>query len=74
MVDSGVKKKKWVTAKDKAVRGNDPKDKANHVVLNGQIRDINKPFSNGLMHPGDPDGPAKEITECRCIEVPADFE
>ncbi|UYO61821.1 phage portal protein [Acetobacterium wieringae] len=74
MVDAGVKKKKWVTAKDKAVRGNDPKDKANHVVLNGQIRDINKPFSNGLMHPGDPDGPAKEITECRCIEVPADFE
>lgn len=67
MVDSGVKKKKWVSAGDKAVRDS-------HSKINGQIRDIDKPFSNGLMHPGDPDGPPSEIMWCRCIEVPADFE
>ncbi|MEA4805094.1 phage portal protein [Acetobacterium wieringae] len=67
MVDSGVKKKKWVSAGDKAVRDS-------HSKINGQIRDIDKPFSNGLMHPGDPDGPPSEIVECRCIEVTADFE
>lgn len=67
MVDAGVKKKKWVTAKDEVVR-------PWHSNMNGEIRKINERFSNGLMHPGDPDGPAKEIVECRCIEVPADFE
>lgn len=67
MVDSGVKKKKWVSAGDEAVRDS-------HSKINGQIRDMDKPFSNGLMHPGDPDGPPSEIVWCRCIEVPADFE
>lgn len=67
MVDSGVKKRKWVSAGDEAVRDS-------HSKINGQIRDIDKPFSNGLMHPGDPDGPPSEIVWCRCIEAPADFK
>lgn len=66
-VDAGVKKKKWLTAGDEAVR-------TWHVSLNGQVRGINEKYSNGLMHPGDPDGPASEIVNCRCISVPAGFE
>jgi len=72
--DAGVKKKKWLTARDEVVRGLNPKDKANHVILDGQIRDIDKPFSNGLMHPGDPTGSPSEIINCRCITIPADFD
>jgi len=65
--DAGVKKKKWLTAGDEAVR-------SSHSRINGEIKKINEKFSNGLMHPGDPNGPASETVWCRCVQVPADFE
>lgn len=71
---SGIKKKKWVSARDEAVRGGNPKDDANHIRLDGEIQNIDEPFSNGLMFPGDPSGEASEIINCRCIQVPADFD
>ncbi len=33
---------------------------------NGEIKDLDEPFSNGLMYPGDPDGRAAEVVNCRC--------
>lgn len=49
----------------------DPRDgtrgKANHVILDGETVDIDKPFSNGLMYPRDPeDGRPEELINCRC--------
>lgn len=35
--------------------------------IDGEIRFIGVPFSNGLLHPGDPSGPAEEVINCRCV-------
>lgn len=41
-----------------------------HVMLDGEIREIGKPFSNGCEYPGDPNGRPAEIWNCRCTLVP----
>lgn len=37
-----------------------------HRKVDGEIREIDEPFSNGLMFPGDPAGGASEVINCRC--------
>lgn len=37
-----------------------------HAAVDGEVRELDKPFSNGLMYPGDSRGPAKEVIDCRC--------
>ena len=37
-----------------------------HVAVDGQIRELDEEFSNGLMFPGDPRGSAAEVVNCRC--------
>lgn len=37
-----------------------------HVAVDGEWRELDKPFSNGLMFPGDPAGGAAEVVNCRC--------
>ena len=44
----------------------DMRTRNSHAQVDGEIRELDKPFSNGLMFPGDPDGPAAEIVNCRC--------
>lgn len=44
----------------------DARTRESHVAIDGQIREIDKPFSNGLMFPGDPRGGAAEVINCRC--------
>lgn len=51
--------KQWDASLDKRTRDS-------HVRLDGERRELNKPFSNGLMYPGDPSGPASEVINCRC--------
>ena len=44
-----------------------------HDAADGQIRDVDKPFSVGgveLMFPRDPAGPAKETINCGCQSLP----
>lgn len=68
--DKGIKiKKKWLASKDDRTR-------SSHKHLDGEIRDLDKPYSNGLMFPGDPSGPADEVINCRCkqITVLTDYE
>ncbi len=57
--------KRWVNARDKRVREKH-KDKARGGV-GGEVVPLEQPFSNGLMHPGDPDGSAEEVIQCRCL-------
>lgn len=52
-------KKEWLSAHDGRVRDS-------HAALNGQIRDIDEAFDNGLMYPADPDGIPAEVYNCRC--------
>ena len=44
----------------------DGKTRESHQAVDGEIRELNKPFSNGLMYPGDPSGGAAEVVNCRC--------
>jgi len=60
--ESGIKRKKWITARDEKVR-------ESHKRLHGQVMDIEKNFSNGLDHPGG-NGPAEEVINCRCTVTP----
>lgn len=58
-------KKQWVATMDERTR-------LSHVLMGGETVDANKPFSNGLMYPGDPDGDPAEVYNCRCTMVDAD--
>lgn len=63
-------KKAWVTAQDEDVR-------ESHKNINGEIREADEKFSNGLMYPRDPDGEAGDTINCRCVLVtlaPEDLE
>ena len=52
-------RKQWLSAHDNRVRDT-------HAVLNGQIRDIEEEFDNGLLYPADSSGAPAEVYNCRC--------
>ena len=61
--------KVWINLGDTRVRGHPdgPPSDADHWNLQGEPRDVDEPFSNGLMYPRDvkSDDPS-EIVNCRC--------
>jgi len=44
----------------------DARTRDSHAKVDGQIRELDEKFSNGLMYPGDPSGGAAEVVNCRC--------
>ena len=52
-------KKGWLATLDNVTRDS-------HVNLDGEVQEIDKPFSNGLMYPGDSKGIPAEVYNCRC--------
>lgn len=44
----------------------DARTRDSHVRLDGEIRELDELFSNGLRFPGDPNGAAAEVINCRC--------
>ena len=44
----------------------DGRTRESHQAVDGEIRELDKKFSNGLMFPGDPSGGAAEVVNCRC--------
>lgn len=44
----------------------DGKTRSSHQKLDKEWKELNEPFSNGLMYPGDPNGRAAEVCNCRC--------
>lgn len=44
----------------------DDKTRDSHRLVNREIRELDEPFSNGLMYPSDPSGDASEVINCRC--------
>ena len=44
----------------------DGRTRPSHKKVDGEIRELDEPFSNGLMLAGDPNGGAKEVVNCRC--------
>lgn len=55
--------KQWLAALDSRTRGS-------HRHLDGETVKLDEEFANGLKYPGDPDGPASEVYNCRCTLVP----
>lgn len=56
-------KKQWVATLDDRTR-------ESHRLADGEIADVNEEFkTTGLMEPGDPNGDAAEIMNCRCTMV-----
>lgn len=51
--------KQWDSTLDSSTR-------ESHQAVDGEIRELDEKFSNGLMFPGDPDGGAAEVCNCRC--------
>lgn len=44
----------------------DGRTRPSHFAVDGEVRELDKPFSNGLMFPGAPQGAAAEVINCRC--------
>lgn len=44
----------------------DARTRDSHARIDGEIREMDEKFSNGLMFPGDPNGAAAEVINCRC--------
>lgn len=58
--DAGITiQKKWVATLDDRTR-------PSHQAMDGEIRDLDDAFSNGLQYPGDPSGDPSEVYWCRC--------
>lgn len=62
--ENDVKGKSWSTSGDENVRLSHQ-----HCEDEGIVK-MDKPFSNGLMYPGDQSGEAGEVINCRCVLVP----
>lgn len=63
MNERGVKvKKAWLATLDDRTRDS-------HALLDGEEREIDEEFSNGLMFPADSEGEPAEIYNCRCRMV-----
>lgn len=57
-------KKEWMATLDGRTR-------SSHRQLDGERVKVDEKFSNGLMYPGDPSGPAFEVYNCRCTMIAA---
>ncbi len=44
----------------------DGKTRDSHRVIDGEIKELDEKFSNGLEYPGDPSGRPEEVINCRC--------
>lgn len=45
----------------------DGKTRESHRLVDKEWRELEEPFSNGLMYPKEPGAPAAERCNCRCI-------
>lgn len=61
--DNNVSKISWLTAGDELVR-------PSHAAIDGETIELNGMFSNGLRYPGDQNGDAGEVINCRCSTLP----
>lgn len=55
--------KMWIAIEDKRTRKSH-----SHAGVDGERVDLDQPYSNGLMFPGDPNGGPAEVCNCRCTQ------
>ena len=66
----GVEYTQWKSAHDHRVRGHRKSDRANHIIMDGEIIPFGGTYSNGLKYPGDKSGRIEEWINCRCSHAP----
>lgn len=59
-------KEMGITAKHAWMATLDGRTRHSHRLLDGEIVEVGERFSNGMLKPGDPDGPPEEVYNCRC--------
>jgi len=65
MKDAGIERRQWNCV-------GDDRSRDDHIEADGQIVGIDEYYTVGsskLLYPGDPNGPADEICQCRCFET-----
>jgi SPP1 gp7 family putative phage head morphogenesis protein len=55
--------KMWIAIEDNRTRKSH-----SHAGVDGERVDLDQPYSNGLMFPGDPTGGPEEVCNCRCTQ------
>jgi hypothetical protein len=58
----GVTHHMWISA-------GDGEERESHKI-DGEVRAVNEPFSNGLLYPLQEGAPAREVVNCRCDTAP----
>lgn len=61
---AGITKHEWLSARDSVVRESHIAEDGNSVVMGEEFP------ATGLRFPLDPDGPAEEVVNCRCVALP----
>lgn len=67
----GAAKKRGIDVQKEWVATMDGRTRHSHRMVDGEIVDQDKKFSNGLRYPGDPAGPGREVYNCRCAMIGA---
>jgi hypothetical protein len=70
-IDATKTRRVWQTAKDERVRSFETGGQTSHRSMHNQEQALGVPFESGagnlLRYPGDPDAPAYETIQCRCV-------
>lgn len=70
---TGVKsEKEWLSTIDERIRGLRKTDQFNHIIANGERVAFEEKFKRtgeDLDYPGDPEGSAGNIIQCRCVQL-----
>jgi len=75
MEELNVEYDQWLTGEDTLVRGHDPEDEFDHVMMHGQVTRVGEPFIHPeqgwqLSYPGAKEGDPGNIINCRCTHRP----
>jgi HK97 family phage portal protein len=63
MKEAGIEYHQWLTSADDRVRDL-------HEALMGEAVPVGEAFVQNLKYPGDPDGEAEQVINCRCVTIP----
>jgi hypothetical protein len=65
----GVKYKRWLSSHGPHVRPSHRQAEADYAAIPIPVDQAFRVGGYDLMHPGDPNGPAKEIINCQCVAI-----
>jgi HK97 family phage portal protein len=70
MKASQIPMHKWLTAGDELVRSGEVDALFDHLICDGEVRELARTFPNGLEYPQENGGEAGNVINCRCSTIP----